>query len=554
MAYGLVVLAAVTFVLAAVAVAAHDPEADTSAGGGDAAATTAPATTTTTATAPPTSAAPPTTAGAEPSPGAADVGDPYIPGIGNGGYDVRHYDLGLTVAPDTGRIDGDVTVEAVATQALSSFDLDLLGMEVAAVAVDGRPAEVERTGERELVVTPAAAIPAGATFEARITYGGVPEMRPERNGILVPGWTADGTGESALIGEPDGASTVFPVQRPPDRQGHLRHPGHGAGGHRRGRQRPPHGDPARRGRAPRPGRSRRATPWRPTSCRWPSGTWSSPRRPARTGCGSATRSTPTSTRAALAPVERIPEMIDLFDDRFGPYPFEAYGVVVVDEALGVALENQTLSLFGVDSLERGHDGARAGAPVVRRRRGPGHLAGHLAQRGLRHLRPVAVARRLRRLDRRRPGPGGRQPATAASTRRPADPGADNLFGVTVYRRGALTLHVLRHEVGDDAFFRILRTWVDRYGGRTATTADFEALAAERLRPGPRRPVRRLAPPAGAPRPRRLARATPGPLRPTATGAPSSPGSAAMLREPWRSGGTSGTPTRRGQAHAVPRPN
>ena len=48
----------------------------------------------------------------------------------------------------------------------------------------------------------------------------------------------------------------------------------------------------------------------------------------------------------------------------------------------------------------------------------------------------------------------------------------------MYERGALTLHVLRRTVGDDAFFAMLRTWVDRYGGGSATTADFEALAEE----------------------------------------------------------------------------
>jgi aminopeptidase N len=33
-------------------------------------------------------------------------------------------------------------------------------------------------------------------------------------------------------------------------------------------------------------------------------------------------------------------------------------------------------------------------------------------------------------------------------------------------------------MGDDAFFELLRTWVDRYGGKSATSADFEALAGD----------------------------------------------------------------------------
>jgi aminopeptidase N len=41
-----------------------------------------------------------------------------------------------------------------------------------------------------------------------------------------------------------------------------------------------------------------------------------------------------------------PEMIDFFAGLFGPYPFDAYGVVVHDLNLGFALETQTLAFFG----------------------------------------------------------------------------------------------------------------------------------------------------------------------------------------------------------------
>ncbi|HTF08648.1 MAG TPA: hypothetical protein VK659_10805, partial [Asanoa sp.] len=38
-------------------------------------------------------------------PGAPDLGDPLLPGAGNGGYQVDHYDLGIDYDP-AGRIDG----------------------------------------------------------------------------------------------------------------------------------------------------------------------------------------------------------------------------------------------------------------------------------------------------------------------------------------------------------------------------------------------------------------------------------------------------------------
>ena len=59
-----------------------------------------------------------------------------------------------------------------------------------------------------------------------------------------------------------------------------------------------------------------------------------------------------------------------------------------------------------------------------------------------------------------------------------DPGVDDLFGVGVYLKGALTLHALRTEIGDDAFFETLRTYASRFAGSTATTADFITVAED----------------------------------------------------------------------------
>jgi aminopeptidase N len=60
-----------------------------------------------------------------------------------------------------------------------------------------------------------------------------------------------------------------------------------------------------------------------------------------------------------------------------------------------------------------------------------------------------------------------------------------LFGVSVYRRGALNLHALRLKVGDDVFFRILRTWAERYRYGNVRTDDFIALAEEEAQGVPR---------------------------------------------------------------------
>jgi hypothetical protein len=78
-------------------------------------------------------------------PGAPGAGDAYFPFAGNGGYDVRHYDLDITYippapdpAPLVGQLRGVATIDLVATQNLDRFNLDLRGMDVRAIKANGR--------------------------------------------------------------------------------------------------------------------------------------------------------------------------------------------------------------------------------------------------------------------------------------------------------------------------------------------------------------------------------------------------------------------------------
>ena len=60
-----------------------------------------------------------------------------------------------------------------------------------------------------------------------------------------------------------------------------------------------------------------------------------------------------------------------------------------------------------------------------------------------------------------------------------DPGREELFSSSgVYGRGALTLHALRLEVGDEVFLAILKGWGERFGDGNAATADLVTLAED----------------------------------------------------------------------------
>ena len=58
------------------------------------------------------------------------------------------------------------------------------------------------------------------------------------------------------------------------------------------------------------------------------------------------------------------------------------------------------------------------------------------------------------------------------------PSPENLYTDDSYTGGALVLHALRLKLGDDAFFKTLRTYAERYQYSNAGTDEFMAVAEE----------------------------------------------------------------------------
>ena len=149
---------------------------------------------------------------APPGPGASGIGDPYFPLDGNGGYDVQHYAIRVAYQPSTDVLTGKVTITAHARRALSRFNLDLVGLRVDAVRVNGARASWARTSH-ELAVTPRHTLRKGQGFKVRVRYHGVPKVLEEsalgESGVFP---TADG---AIVIGQPHVAATWFPVNDHP---------------------------------------------------------------------------------------------------------------------------------------------------------------------------------------------------------------------------------------------------------------------------------------------------------------------------------------------------
>ena len=76
--------------------------------------------------------------GGKPVAGARSLGDPLLPQIGNGGYDVKHYRIQLDYDPATNSFtSAKTTIRAKATQTLKEFSLDFQDLDVASVTVRG---------------------------------------------------------------------------------------------------------------------------------------------------------------------------------------------------------------------------------------------------------------------------------------------------------------------------------------------------------------------------------------------------------------------------------
>lgn len=401
--------------------------------------------------------------------------DPYVPERGDDGYDVVRYRLTLHYAITSNRLDGRAVVGVVPREPTRRLSLDLVGLRVAKVLVDGRPARWQQRGDK-LHVLPDAMIPAGSEAVVEVRYSGNPKPARSRWGLV--GWE-ELTDGALVAAQPSGACTWFPcndlaAQKAPF---HVTVTAPSAyhvlvNGVLRGR---------------RAGGS--TTTWEYEQ-REPTSPYLMTVHVGRYD-GLELASAPAPMRALLADehraafataFDRQPQMMEVFVERFGPYPFEAgYTVVLCPEPLEIPLEAQGQAVFGTNHLDGDderliahelahqwfgnsvtaarwhdiwlHEGFACYAEWVWSEASGGASADAHARRHHSRLRQLPQDILL------------------------ADPGPDDMFDDRVYKRGALTLHALRVEVGEVAFWDLLRTWATKHRHGIVDTADFEALVA-----------------------------------------------------------------------------
>lgn len=442
------------------------------------------------------SAAPAVAAG--PSPGASGIGDPLFPGLGNGGYDVQHYDVDVRYGRAfTDPVEGNVTILARATQALSRFNLDFAGRSVGGVVVNGAPAQWRRDGS-ELVITPRKAIGNGALFAVTVSKF-----------VAVPTVPNDDPSSTALFVHPSGTATA---PQPDLARYFLPSNDH------------PRDKASFDFRFDVPSNLTAVANGVPLA-KWTSGGRTHSvfvqRQPMATELiqmavgdydityegfhnGVLLREVTAKplTDQYLPLLDPTRSQLDWMRARAGAYPFDLYGSLVVTAGLGFALETQTLELidtFWYTDYGKGTWDATLLHEMSHMWFGDsvapyawsdlwlneGHASwyeftwgeenGVLEEDTTGYPDDQGYAT-LDELMRAVYAHGDEWRTESGPVAKPLN--ADELFAYQRYHGGALVLYALRQKVGNAAFARIEKAYPTRFEGRSVTTDDFIALAAE----------------------------------------------------------------------------
>ncbi|QYF72482.1 M1 family metallopeptidase [Cryobacterium sp. PAMC25264] len=403
--------------------------------------------------------------------GSTSAGDPYLPASGNGGYQVEHYDLVLDYRVSSNRLTATATITARALTRLDRFSLDLAGLSVDKVTVAGRmPTKTTHTA-RKLVLTPAVPLQPGERFDVVVVYRGAPHPVRSHWGEL--GWEelTDGV---LVAGQPSGAPSWFPCNDHPSDKATFRIQLSCEAPYTVVSNGPLVAKSSRSGR----------TTWT-FEVREPMAAYL-----ASVQIGRYRRQDVTATPVAYSlfyppalarPVSvdftRLGDMISVFGEAFGPYPFPAFSVIVTADELEIPLEAHGLAVFGRNHVDGLHGSDRLIAHELAHQWFGNSLtltrwADIWLHEGFACYAEWIWAE----------ASGGPTAHESALLHRAevdllpknivvGDPGPQDMFDDRVYKRGALALHAVRQAIGDEAFFTALRAYTRTHRHGSVTTDD-----------------------------------------------------------------------------------
>jgi aminopeptidase N len=409
--------------------------------------------------------------------------DSLFPEVGSSRYDVKHYAISLSYQ-SSGDIKAKTTLTAKARKPLTSFSLDLEGLTVDKVLVNGHKADFSRR-DNKLIITPAKVLT--GYFSATIRYHGKPVTHIDPDGSQ-DGWVSTTDGGATVLSEPVGAMTWFPNNNTPRDKATFdmkitvpsKFEVAGSGDLRSVRKHD--GQETWRWQQP-----------------YQQATYLAMISIANYDVYHSTMRTTTGPKLPIwsfiepkqgslaAARALIPKVIRFEERRFGPYPFNSAGIVVKDVGVGYSLETQNRPVFdgkdAADDVTVVHEFAHQwyGDSVSLK-----NWVDIWLNEGF-----ATYAEWLWDADHGGPSTAEKfQTEYDSHLDPPLDPKQDNLwtpapaafddpadlFGSQGYLRGSMTLEALRQKVGSHDFFVILRRWAQQNAYGNVTTAQFIRLS------------------------------------------------------------------------------
>lgn len=273
--------------------------------------------------------------------GAAGVGDPLYPDAGNGGYDVQQYDIVLSWDADSGAIDAVTTINATATDDLSSFNLDFVGFTISSLMVNGEETPYTHEGNELTIESP---LDEGDRFEVVVAYAGNPT---QVDGSFSTGWYAI-EGDTIVLSEPVGSQGWFPANDHPIDKALFTYA-----------ITVPEGYEVAANGVPSEPVEGEDTVTYGFAINQPMATYLATvnigqyKQVTQTGPDNLPiiNYFPPDFDDPNEAFTRQPEIIAFLSEKFGSYPFDVAGGIVANFELGIALETQTRPIYGIETSE-----------------------------------------------------------------------------------------------------------------------------------------------------------------------------------------------------------
>ncbi|MFP5416711.1 MAG: M1 family metallopeptidase [Actinomycetes bacterium] len=399
--------------------------------------------------------------------------DPYLPGHGDSRYSVEHYDLSLDYKMATNRLQGRATLRVRALTATAALRVDLSGLHVDKLRVDGEKPKRYTHKARAIEIKLATSLEEGDVVVVDVSYSGKPAPVPGPHGPA--GWEelSDGI---LVASQPDGSPSWFPCNDRADDKASYRITVTADPEYLSLATGVLVAESTSGGRLTRV--FEQAEPTSPYLVCLHLGRLRVTALAPRVYVAHPRALTPASGGT----VGLLPDMVTAAEGWFGPYPFSAFTAVVVEDALEIPLESQGMASFGSNHLVEGWENERLVVHELAHQWFGNAVTAALMKDIWLHEGFACYAEWLWSEHRGlgKASDRARQHWELLKSEDQSaplsDPGAAHMFDDWVYKRGALTVHALRVAVGDEAFFDILRAWVPMHGGTAVSTAHFVKLA------------------------------------------------------------------------------